>query len=291
MLESSVYQSNWNPRFFEQGGLFAVFNFWADWFLRKNDGFPSLDEINEFLATGPVAPVQSGGGFPVRCVRQQRLTKEQRHAMGWRADYQMRIFLSGEAPTRPNNWHDFFNAMSWLFLPKVKAALNARHFQCAEERLQFPWKVKGGNRTREQDLLTLLDEGGLVVATENDFLWQLICQRQWQRLFLEHADDLASQVVFIPIGHALFECALANHPRIHASTIRVRFQSSKRRVFSEGVSLSELSLIDELAALEIKRRAQMCSPDDLHALPIWGIPGWHPHSGEQTFLADRSYFR
>jgi hypothetical protein len=42
-------------------------------------------------------------------------------------DYEMRIWARGEVVTRPDNWHDFFNALVWCTFPLAKAALNARH--------------------------------------------------------------------------------------------------------------------------------------------------------------------
>jgi len=291
MFGASEEQSNWNPRFFEQGGLFDVFRPWESWFLRYTSAFPELDALSLVADERAVAPVLSGGGFPVRFVRQQRIMRSQKSELGWRANYQLRIFLSGEVPTRPNNWHDFFNAWSWILLPQVKAAINARHFHCIEESSDFPWKLEGGNRNREQDMLTLFDEGGLLVVTEDDELWTLICERQWTALFLDNYQRLQNDVWFVPVGHALFECALKGHPKLHASCIRVRANARRlHRVGAEGVR-NALAIVDEHAALEIKRRAQLHSPDDLHALPIWGIPGWHPRAGDASFLSDTSHFR
>lgn len=292
MLRSSEIQCNWNPRFFEQGGLFEVFKDWQDWFLLHPDAFPDLDALTQLAHQNPRAPVLSGGGFPVRFIRQQRLQRQNRASLDWRSNYQLRIFLSGEVPSRPNNWHDFFNAWTWIYLPKVKATINWRHFQCIEESSGFPWRLEGGNRNREQDMLTLFDEGGMLVVTDNDELWDLIVRRQWKQIFCERFDELESKVNFVPVGHALFECALQGHPRLHASCVRVRCPSTLKAGASNPVELSRFwQRVDECAALEINRRAHLRSPDDLHALPIWGIPGWHPRAGEPAFVADSSYFR
>lgn len=291
MLESTPSQSNWNPFFFEQGGLFHLFKPWSEWILRYRDAFPQLEDLNGILSVGRVAPVISGGGFSVKCVKQQRIARSQRDQLGWRADYQLRIFLSGEVPTRPNNWHDFFNAWTWLHLPKTKAAINFRHFQCAEETLSFPWRRVGGNRNREQDFLTLFDEGGMLVVTEDDDIWGLIQKRKWKALFCEGAARLANDAFFIPVGHALYECALENHPRLHASAVRIKMNASLLRGINGAVDLSALALADELGALALHQRRELKSTDDLHALPIWGIPGWHPRAHDPAFISDSSYFR
>lgn len=291
MLESFNHQSNWNPVFFEQGGLFELFKPWSDWFLRHFDAFPGLDEINTLMNEGRVAPVLSGGGFPVKCVKQQRIGRAQRDQLGWKAEYQLRIFLSGEVPTRANNWHDFFNAWSWIHLPKTKAAINARHFACAEETYPFPWRRTGGNRNREQDFLTLFDEGGMIVVTENDTLWDMIQNRKWVELFHDMRDELKRDAYFLPVGHALYECALENHPRLHASAVRIKMCANDFISPAGSLSLEALSRADELAALLLSNRSSLQSPEDLHALPIWGLPDWHPRSGDKDFVSDPSYFR
>ena len=291
MLESSNHQSIWNPFFFEQGGLFELFHPWSDWIVRHSEAFPSLSDLNELIGRSCVAPVVSGGGFPLKCVKQQRIGRAQRDQLGWLADYQLRIFFAGEVPTRSNNWHDFFNAWSWIHFPKTKAAINFRHFQCAEESLNFPWRRSGGNRNREQDLLTLFDEGGIIVVTSNDEIWELIKERRWQELFITRKKDLKENSVFLPIGHALYECALEKHPRLHASAVRVNIDSHKVRGSNGELNLKGLALADELAALVLSSRSLLKTPDDLHALPIWGLPGWHPQAGVEKFIADSSYFR
>jgi hypothetical protein len=291
MFGASDIQSNWNPCFFEQGGLFDVFRPWREWFLRHVEAFPDLENLTEVAHQSAVAPVLSGGGFPVRFVRQQRILRSMKDDLGWRANYQMRIFLSGEVPSRPSNWHDFFNAWTWIFFPKLKAAINARHFHSLDESLEFPWKSVAGNRNREQDMLTLFDEGGLLVVTEDDELWDLICRRQWSELFLANKKRISVDVRFLPVGHALFECALKGHPKLHASCVRVRAEARRFDFSGRESSMSALTEIDTLASLKIIGRAQLRSPDDLHALPVWGIRGWHPRAEDPAFIADRTYFR
>ncbi|MEY4064584.1 MAG: hypothetical protein RIR26_792 [Pseudomonadota bacterium] len=291
MLESSTHQSIWNPCFFEQGGLFELFLPWAEWILRYSEAFPPLSAINALMASSPVAPVRSGGGFPVQCVRQQRLGRSQRGELGWWGDYQLRIFFSGEVPTRPAHWHDFFNAWTWVHFPKVKAALNLRHFQCNEESQPFPWRRMSGNRNREQDFLTLFDEGGLIVVTDDDSLWQSICERDWREFFQNRRSSLGRDIAFYPVGHALYECALHGHPSIHASAIRVKMKPAPFVLGAGEFNLENLARIDEQAALVLSQRTLLRSPDDLHALPIWGLPGWHARAADPEFLSDSTYFR
>lgn|GEM_PF-2949825 len=95
-------------------------------------------------------------------------------------DYELRIFNHGEVSTRSRNWHDFFNALVWMTYPATKAALNAR---------QIAARVPGIVRTREQDRLTMFDEGGVITVVAEDgsvitrhiighAIFELICQKQ-----------------------------------------------------------------------------------------------------------------
>jgi hypothetical protein len=64
-------------------------------------------------------------------------------------------------PSRERNWHDLFNALTWLAFPATKAALNAVHQTTLLPGLQSFARV--GRRH-------LFDESGLVLAGEDDRL-------------------------------------------------------------------------------------------------------------------------
>ena len=46
--------------------------------------------------------------------------------------YECRIWDSGEVETRPDNWHDFFNALVWLSFPQTKIAVSAAHMRAMQ---------------------------------------------------------------------------------------------------------------------------------------------------------------
>ena len=43
------------------------------------------------------------------------------------AYYELKVYRTGEVETRPDNLHDFFNALAWLAFPRAKARINAMH--------------------------------------------------------------------------------------------------------------------------------------------------------------------
>jgi hypothetical protein len=64
----------------------------------------------------------------------------------------------GVVPTRPHNLHDFMNALTWAAFPMAKRALCQRQRAIAVARGAHTSRL----RTRAQDRLAMLDEGGLV---------------------------------------------------------------------------------------------------------------------------------
>ena len=78
------------------------------------DRFPRHDDLNVLTVPSGV----SGGGAPIRFVPPAVPSRE------FSAQYEVRIFETGEVQTRPDNWHDLFNALVWLAFPRTKAVLN-----------------------------------------------------------------------------------------------------------------------------------------------------------------------
>ncbi|MBL8521307.1 MAG: DUF3025 domain-containing protein, partial [Betaproteobacteria bacterium] len=67
--------------------------------------------------------------------------------------YETCIAETGEIATRPNQWHDMFNALAWLSFPAAKGAINAQHAALLAER----GDVEARARSVERDVLTLFD--------------------------------------------------------------------------------------------------------------------------------------
>ena len=102
----------------------------------KADKFPTLHDLNNLLEqVRQTIKVQLG--HPLRFVPQV-----QGH-MGFESQYEPRCYLTGEVQTRPENWHDLFNALVWLTFPKAKAAINARHYQVLHGTLETADSQRG----------------------------------------------------------------------------------------------------------------------------------------------------
>ena len=179
----------------------------------------------------------------------------------------MRIFESGCVATRPDNLHDWFNALVWLAFPRTKARLNALH------AAEIP--REGGRRGRLRDLLTLFDEGGALVVSQDAELIGLARDMRWRELFWSSREKTARAMRFVVLGHAVLEQALKPWPGI---TCKAIFVSPARS-------------LDEQAAEWLAARGPQATPKDLAPLPVFGYPGWLPASERAEFYDDTRFFR
>ena len=77
--------------------------------------------------------------------------------------YEVRIHVHRRIPTRERSWHDLLNVLVWAAFPHTKRALVARQHAILEAIVPPGTTRLPGARTREQDALALLDEGGIVL--------------------------------------------------------------------------------------------------------------------------------
>lgn len=122
----------------------------------EHTDWPSVVEYNDLFASD--APVR----FEEASLKRKRPPGEiVRSEL-----YDARIVNDRVVPTRPRMWHDFLNALVWATFPRAKMALHRRQ-HAAIERWIPPGATQLPNaRTREQDALALIDEGGVLLVGE-----------------------------------------------------------------------------------------------------------------------------
>ena len=230
------------------------------------DRFPRYDELNA-LATPPVA---SGGGAPVRFVPPAAS-----------AQYETHVFETGEVQTRPDNWHDLFNALVWLAFPRTKAVLNRHH--CEEIRARRGERLRGTAR----DVLTLFDEGGIVVAAADAELASLLREFRWKELFWRRRAQVQRSMRFYVFGHAIYEKALEPYKGVTAKALIVDAAPG----LLEAPLGRQLSELDAGVADYFSTTQALASTRTLSPLPILGIPGWEPANAREEYYDDPSQFR
>ena len=215
---------------------------------------PTLDRLN---ALAEEARLRTESGRPVRFVAPKPADPY----------YEVHVFETGCVSTRPQSRHDLFNALAWLAFPRTKARINALHAaEIPRER---------GQRGRKRDLLTLLDEGGVIVQCADEELLDMARAFRWKTLFWDNRNRVLDGMRLAVMGHAVLEKALEPWPGITCKALPV----------APGTSS------DDAACAWLGALPAAATPRDLPVLPVFGYPGWHPESTRAQFYEDTRYFR
>ena len=190
--------------------------------------------------------------------------------------YEQRIAQAGEVNTRLENWHDLFNALIWRAWPQTKAALNACHVQY--------WQA--GPRGPMRDALTLLDENGLILVTDdvNDVQrWQA---HDWLGLFWQQRARWGQGLAVFCVGHASLEKGLAPYVGWTAPALACVVAPE----FWDLSPQAQLAHVDARVAAHLQASPDF-SPKQMGPLPVLGIPGYWPENDQAAFYANHAYFR
>jgi hypothetical protein len=188
--------------------------------------------------------------------------------------YEAHIAATGRVPTRATtatSAHDLLNALVWLRFPRLKAMLNAR--QAREIARAGVRAIRGAAR----DAATLVDENGLLLASDDPAVFDALAARDWRRLFVVLRNGWHAAAVPQIVGHALLDKLAAPYKAITAHVIPLagRFDSDAD--------------LDAAAARWVAQPALW--PRLLLPLPVLGIPGWWPANDDPAFYDDATVFR
>lgn len=243
---------------------------WQDYlpFLQQLTGrdFPNCDQLNALLPKG----LSSGSGKAIRFVPSTQLANDA---------YERRIYTTGQVSTRPGNWHDIFNALAWSRFPAIKAAMNSLHFHA--------WTgQEDGSRGQLRDALTLFDECGVIVFSNNLKILNALAQRRWSDAFL-HGDFSASVQLSI-CGHAMLEKYLAPYKSMTAKALLIQVDENFLKLPKQEI----LTNLDTQIAQAMLSDRLLTKPSCLSPLPLAGVPGWWPDAEQNhDFYLDPSVFR
>lgn len=265
---------DWNPHFDRLSPIFEPF-----WPLKEAIGklanWPTCQHLNN-LKQQISNEVITHSGFPVRFISEGDAANDD-----FAQQYEARVFLTGAVATRPENWHDLFNALVWLTFPHTKAALNQIHFQVLTHASQH----KSSGRGMLRDAATLFDESGVIVLSSQIRLIELLRQHEWKEVFWWERNTVQTSLRFIIFGHALYEKAL--NPYIGMTGKSVFFQVEE--AFLRQPLCAQQHAIDQWLVDFLLHK--LSSTADLSPIPILGYPGWHIANDSSEFYDNRTYFR
>jgi hypothetical protein len=205
----------WNRHFLAGEPLFRVFEAFAEPF--RTEAWPDLSDYARQLE---VIRARSKHAFAPLGVLPNpvRARRAKRQSLNLEELYDGRIALTGKVYCLRQSYHDLLNIIIFSAFPLAKRALHARQFSAVSAWLSSEVGASTpripGRRTREQDALTIFDEGGVVLvmseASRNGF------QSSQAPIALAPFQP-ESGVVPILFGHALLEHLHEGHRAIRAS--------------------------------------------------------------------------
>ena len=234
-----------------QHPLFAEFTAWRT--LMTGDAWPDIETLNACMP------------LPGR-----RFVAQDASLLEDGLHYETRI-QQGRIATRPQNWHDLFNAMVWARYPAIKHALNAQ--QCEHIARMGP-----SARNAAQQALTQFDETGVIVRVRDASLLDAWDAHDWSTLLHAdaaqwHSGDIAIAGV---VGHALMEQMLVPGRLLVGKCLVVQGEDDAACV----ARVAEAIINGDVLAASA----------ELRPLPLAGVPGWHPQQ-DADFYAQADYFR
>ncbi|MCG6874347.1 MAG: DUF3025 domain-containing protein [Betaproteobacteria bacterium] len=266
----SAGDPRWDPELLRALPPFAAVRPLID--LLSQTDFPTIDALNWIAAERGIA---TGGGRALRFVAPRE------KAGSVESSYEEHVFETGEVPTRESSWHDLFNALAWLAYPRTKAVLNRRHYEELRKRRGEP--LRGTAR----DVLTLFDEGGMLVACAEPALAALVRDFRWKALFWERRGDIVKRMRFHVFGHAILENALALFRGVTAKALIVDVTDDVIAQPADALN----AVLDARAADYFSLPDSLASTRTLAPLPVLGIPGWTPDNEDPAYYDDVDHFR
>lgn len=247
-------------------------------FSQFKDGWPALEDYQTVLDKLH-QPIKTLAGKTLKVVPQDGKPGH------FNEHYAPRVYLTGEVQTRTENWHDFFQFLTWFMFPKTKAVINSIHVPAAQLRIDN--EVDLGRRSPIENMLSLFDEGGAVILCSDESLLQLIRDFKWKELFWHRRDELQEKLKLVTFGHALYEKGLAPYVGMTANCIL--FHADEAVI--EQSNQQQLDWIDTKLANLFSEGTQYIKPKDLSPFPLLGLPGWDDNNVVEGYYDNQQYFR
>lgn len=161
--------------------------------------------------------------------------------------YEEAIIEAKEIPTRPENGHDYFNALIWFLFPLGKLALHEKAYRSYRES-DLP--IQANLRNSLADCLTRLDEGSLLYFCEEgeaaESCYEIFANRELAPRDKQQFCRLSQLSVF---GHGLLDVHCQGKRGLTVGVFVVPFSPGLSRDQAFATALRKSSLI-QLGSLD-----------------------------------------
>jgi hypothetical protein len=197
--------------------------------------FPTVQELNHLWTAMGNPPNFQFAVQPYRGQRKQRAFRKELKQQGISlVDYYVQNILNHKKiPTRENNWHDFFNFLTWCRFYKLKIKLMMLYGQDSSST--------SGGRSALKDKITCFDEGGVICVVPKKLFAEAIV--------VLSSRDLKEKALFVQenscqvllFGHGLIENLLASDQTIQAMSFLTFYSESEldEALFEENTFLEQ----------------------------------------------------
>ncbi len=169
------------------------------------------------------------------------------------------------------------NALVWLTFPKTKRAISEAHVALGVNK-------DGKTRPRRRDVLTLFDESGIIILSENDALRAMNQQHQWRDLFIIHRSAFIQQTRPILFGHGAMEQLGNQLPQVHRGL-------TVKALWLPLPVTTTLAQLDGYLAEQIQSGERLNEQERSTPMPVLGLPGWFIENESPECYNDGSVFR
>lgn len=157
----------WDSEFASRSPFFEIYSPLFER-LGPRSSWPSAEELSVWIEEQ--RRLRAAELTPLRFIEMRPKSKRHRRTeIRIEELYDGSIELRGQIPCLPASFHDLFNALVFAAFPRAKRALHERQYRALRA-----WVPEGATRlpsgrTREQDALTIFDEGGSVLLMTEEF--------------------------------------------------------------------------------------------------------------------------
>jgi hypothetical protein len=205
-------------------------------------------------------------------VQLPRFVTEERALLQQAGGYEQHVAQRQAVPTRPGNWHDFFNMIVWAHFPKLRWALNALHV----DPDVGPKDPRNG-RAPAQNLAATFDETGMLVVSESRAVLEELQALRFKHVFWERRAELLATTRFWVVGHGMLESLLDPRPGLSVRSLLVHVPRLPRPGADDQFRLE----MDAVAAARV--RAWRKERAVLDPMPVLAIPGYADNDSPEFY--------
>jgi hypothetical protein len=205
-------------------------------------------------------------------VQLPRFITESRAAVQQASGYEQHVAQLRAVPTRPGNWHDFFNMTVWAHFPKLRWALNSLHV----DPNVGPKDPRNG-RAPAQNLAATFDEAGMLVVSESRAILAELQALRFKHVFWERRAELLATTRFWVVGHGMLESLLDPRPGL---SVRSLLLHVPRLPGSEADDQLRLEMDAVVAARIHDWRNERTVFDPM---PVLAIPGYADNDSREFY--------